>query len=158
MLVFKKCFVSHVRQRKTIWKWIKDRLTSLVASTQWAGRARDDGQLLNSVIGWERGMSVFMMCVHCCRHLAVCVHCLPSTFVVTQRRERKNSTYMRWTERKTMCVNRGKKQVGESCEVKLATHFLIVPNEARHVLYVYMLLHHIYPSVQQYHWSLKTSY
>lgn len=87
-LFFKKCFVSHVRQTKTIWKWIKDRLTSLVASTQWAGRARDDGQLLNSVIGWERGMSVFMMCVHCCGHLAVCVHCLPSTFVVTQRRER----------------------------------------------------------------------
>ena len=41
---------------------IKERLTSPGASTQWAGRATDAGQILSSVIGGERGTSEPMMC------------------------------------------------------------------------------------------------
>lgn len=40
---------------------MEDRLTSPGASTQWAGRARDAGQILSSVIRGERGTSEPMM-------------------------------------------------------------------------------------------------
>lgn len=91
----KSVFVYQVRQRKRIWTSIKDRLTSPGASIQWAGRARDTGQILSSVIGGEREEHQSPWCAAAIQSWHALLASKKCNNTKTQNTT-TNSTYLQW--------------------------------------------------------------
>lgn len=107
-MLFWRCFVVHIRHRKRIlvWKWFKDRLTSPGASTQWAGRVRDAGQILSSVIGGERGTSEPMMCCSTVAGIQTCGALLASQIRKKQNKTKYSTDWWGWKRWRCECERR----------------------------------------------------